>query len=42
MTEARVGYEADGCEDLIDVVLSGILSERAVDFLDSGCVPVCG
>ena len=40
-TEARVRHEADGREDFVGVVLGNVLSQRAVDFLDFGCVPVC-
>jgi len=40
-TDERVRYEADGCEDFVEVVLCNVLSQRPVDFLNSGCVPVC-
>ena len=33
--------EADGHEDFVGVVLGNVLSQRPVDFLNSGCVPVC-
>ena len=35
-------YKADGCENFVGVVLCNVLSQRPVDFLNSGCVPVCG
>ncbi len=40
--EARVGDEADGGEDVVGVVLGGVLSQGAVDLLDAGGVPVGG
>ena len=33
-------YEANGCEDFVGGVLCNVLSQRAVDFLNFGCVPV--
>jgi len=39
--EARVRYEADGCEDFVRVVLRDILSQGSVEFLNVGRVPVC-
>ena len=34
-----MGYEADGCEDFVGVVLRDVLSEGPVDFLDFGRIP---
>ena len=38
--DARVWYKADGCEDFVGVVLGNALSQRPIEFLNSGCVPV--
>ena len=35
-------YEADWGDDFVGVVLCNALSQRSIDFLNSGCVPVCG
>ncbi len=34
-------YKADGGENFVGVVLCNALRQRPVDFLNSGCVPVC-
>ncbi len=34
-------YEADGGEDFVGVVRCYVLSQRPVDLLNFGCVPVC-
>ena len=33
-TDERVRYEADGCEDFVSVVLSNVLSQCPIDFLN--------
>ena len=34
-------YKADGGENFVGVVLCDALSQRPIDFVNSGCVPVC-